>query len=716
MAQPLVFFALSLLLGVARARTWPTLSGEAPRVVARGGYSGIFPEYTAAAFLFANAMSMSDVVLFCDLQLTKDGVGICRTDLRLDNSSNIADVFPDGDQTYKVNGSPVQGCQNVFSRPNVFDGIYPITTLDDVRGMRPTQLWLNVQYDTFYTQHGQDIVAFVADAAAHMPVDYISSPEIGFLKKMARKGAKGRKMKLIFKFLEEDEVEPTTARPYGAFLQDLSSLRAFCSGILVPKGYIWPVGGARYLEPQQTSLVADAHKLGLEVFAYTFGNDLVGSYNYSYDPTVEYLQFIGGGETDFSVDGVLTDFPSTASEAVGKKHPLVITHNGGASGVFAGSTDLAYRRAAEDGADVVDCSVQMTSDGVAFCMGSADLTSSTTATAAFMPRSTMIPEIQPNSGIFSFHLTWSEIKSLKPELKSPLQEAGLPRNPEMKNAGKFLTLAEFLDFAEANSIKGILVNLENAAYLASKKGLDVVGEVSAVLVNSRFTRQVMIQSDDSSVLARFRDSAPSYRRVLLVKETVSDAPPPAVEEITRVAHAVNIPRSSVVSSSGGFLVSSTDVVAEFQAANVSVFVSVLRNEFMNIAFDFLADPIVEIASYLSQFGADGVVTEFPATATAYIRSPCYNYSSVGGYAILPVQPGSLLGMAAPGAAPPTEPPAPALAVSDVVDPPLPPVMDPDETSPGAAPSALPSGQPSDGIPSPWILSAAIAGAVFLRLP
>lgn len=241
----------------------------------------------------------------------------------------------------------------------------------------------------------------------------------------------------------------------------------------------------------------------------------------------------------------------------------------------------------------------------------------------------------------------------------------------MKNAGKFLTLHEFLDFAEASSIKGVLVNLEvsesahtlvnsevsmglavdsigppfdaplsdgnqilfifiiiittadenrpqNAAYLASKKGLDVVSEVSAALVNSSFTGQVMIQSDDSSVLARFRDSAPSYRRVLLVKETVSDAPPPAVEEIKRIAHAVNIPRSSVVSSSGGFLVSSTDVVPELQAVNVSVFVSVLRNEFMAIAFDFLADPIVEIASYLSQFGADGVVTEFPATATAYI--------------------------------------------------------------------------------------------------
>jgi hypothetical protein len=46
-----------------------------------------------------------------------------------------------------------------------------------------------------------------------------------------------------------------------------------------------------------------------------FANDELSSFNYSHDPLAEYLQFVDNG--DFSVDGVLSDFPITASEAIG---------------------------------------------------------------------------------------------------------------------------------------------------------------------------------------------------------------------------------------------------------------------------------------------------------------------------------------------------------------------------------------------------------------
>lgn len=91
---------------------------------------------------------------------------------------------------------------------------------------------------------------------------------------------------------------------------------------------------------------------------------------------------------------------------------MIITHNG-ASGVYAGSTDLAYQKAVEDGADILDCSVQLSKDGVPFCLNSADLMGDTTAMASFMSRSFVVPEIQQNGGIFSFDLTWAEIQTLK---------------------------------------------------------------------------------------------------------------------------------------------------------------------------------------------------------------------------------------------------------------------------------------------------------------
>jgi glycerophosphoryl diester phosphodiesterase len=91
---------------------------------------------------------------------------------------------------------------------------------------------------------------------------------------------------------------------------------------------------------------------------------------------------------------------------------LVISHNG-ASGIYPGSTDLAYQQAVSDGTDVIDCSVQMSNDGVAFCLDRIDLTGDTNAVVAFMDRSKTIPEIQQNAGVFSFDLSWSEIQTLK---------------------------------------------------------------------------------------------------------------------------------------------------------------------------------------------------------------------------------------------------------------------------------------------------------------
>lgn len=52
------------------------------------------------------------------------------------------------------------------------------------------------------------------------------------------------------------------------------------------------------------------------------------------------------------------------------------------------------------------------------------------------------------------------IISLLAELASPLSQAGLARNPAAKNAGKFMTLDDFLNFAKTTTVSGILINIE----------------------------------------------------------------------------------------------------------------------------------------------------------------------------------------------------------------------------------------------------------------
>lgn len=171
-----------------------------------------------------------------------------------------------------------------------------------------------MQYNTFYTEHNLDAVEYINLAAQDLPMAFISSPEIGFLKSLDFSGMK-IKPRLIFRFLDLNAVEPSTNQKYGDLLKNLTKIKTFASGILLPKEHIWPIGSDGYLEPA-TSLVTDAHGLGLEVYASGFANDMPGSYNNSYDPVAEYLQFIDNSK--FSVDGVLTDFPSTASEAIGR--------------------------------------------------------------------------------------------------------------------------------------------------------------------------------------------------------------------------------------------------------------------------------------------------------------------------------------------------------------------------------------------------------------
>lgn len=89
--------------------------------------------------------------------------------------------------------------------------------------------------------------------------------------------------------------------------------------------------------------------------------------------------------------------------------PLIISHNG-ASGDYPECTDLAYKKAVDDGADVIDCPVQVTKDGIPICMSSINLMDDTTvARSEFASQIASIKDIQSGPGIFTFNLTWDDI-------------------------------------------------------------------------------------------------------------------------------------------------------------------------------------------------------------------------------------------------------------------------------------------------------------------
>ena len=84
-------------------------AGNAPAVVARGGFSGLFPDSSQDAYAFTYQAGSPDTISLCDVQLTKDGVGICLPTLLLDNCTNIQTFFPNGETTYSVDGVHTSG-------------------------------------------------------------------------------------------------------------------------------------------------------------------------------------------------------------------------------------------------------------------------------------------------------------------------------------------------------------------------------------------------------------------------------------------------------------------------------------------------------------------------------------------------------------------------------------------------------------------------------
>ena len=173
------------------------------------------------------------------------------------------------------------------------------------------------QYAEFYLQHNLNMSSYVQEFASQLPVDFISSPEVAFLKSLkSGLNIHNPSPKLILRIPSEQGREPTTNMTYRRILNHLRPVATYASGILVPKDLIWPTSDALYLEAE-TSLIREAHAAGLTIYASGFANDVTNlAYNYSFDPIREYLQFIP--RRGSKVDGFLTDFPTTASDALGK--------------------------------------------------------------------------------------------------------------------------------------------------------------------------------------------------------------------------------------------------------------------------------------------------------------------------------------------------------------------------------------------------------------
>ncbi len=248
-------------------------------------------------------------------------------------------------------------------RPQQFNGLYKVVTFQEIVDLAKAQsaklgrtlaVYPETKNPTYHRDLGlplEDKLIAMLDAAGWnsktAPV-FVQSFEPGSLKEMKVKGLKTRLVQLI----DADDYDLkngtlTYAAPYDRPYDwtragdthlfssmvtpaGLAEIRTYADGIGPWKPYIVPVKGSldaagnlkdingdgkanlndASTQPP-TTLIADAHKAGLFVHAYTFRNEkrrLAADYNG--DPKAEYLQFYRLG-----IDGLFSDFADTAIEA-----------------------------------------------------------------------------------------------------------------------------------------------------------------------------------------------------------------------------------------------------------------------------------------------------------------------------------------------------------------------------------------------------------------
>ncbi|MDP3798680.1 MAG: glycerophosphodiester phosphodiesterase [Polaromonas sp.] len=248
-------------------------------------------------------------------------------------------------------------------RPQQYNGLYKVPTFQEVIDLakarsaqtgRTVAIYPETKNPSYFRALGlplEDKLIAMINAAGWnsktAPI-YVQSFEPGSLKYMKRKGLNTRLIQLI----NGDGVDMKTGavtfanssdRPYDwtqagdrrlynvmTTPAGLAEIKTYADGIGPWKRFIISTKGAiaaggkpvdmnrdgktndaDATSIQATSLVADAHKAGLFVHAYTFRNESRRlAADYRGDARNEYLAFYRAG-----VDGVFTDFPDTALEA-----------------------------------------------------------------------------------------------------------------------------------------------------------------------------------------------------------------------------------------------------------------------------------------------------------------------------------------------------------------------------------------------------------------
>jgi glycerophosphoryl diester phosphodiesterase len=313
---------------------------KSPIVIAHRGASGYLPEHTLVAKAYAHAVGAD--YLEQDVVLTRDDVPVVFHDLVLEEVTNVAAQFPDrrrpDDHWYVIDldFAELQTLQ-VHERVVPADGtaVYAgrfherldlrIRSLADelafIRGLngstgRHAGIYTEVKSPAWHQAEGKDpspiILATLAEFGFIGPEDDVWLQCFDAKELLRIKHELGCRLRLVQLIGENDWLESDNDYDAQRTAAGLAHIATYASGIgpWIPHIVKWPSPGA---EPVYSSLVADAHAVGLEVHPYTFRTDDLPE-NAPDAQAAHQALFAEAG-----IDGLFTDFSDVTLRYLGRR-------------------------------------------------------------------------------------------------------------------------------------------------------------------------------------------------------------------------------------------------------------------------------------------------------------------------------------------------------------------------------------------------------------
>jgi glycerophosphoryl diester phosphodiesterase len=302
----------------AEPMIWNTLDGEAPRVIAHRGASGLRPEHTEAAYLLA--LKQGADVLEPDLQMSADGQLIVRHDPYLSTSTDVSERPEFADRRVERNGREdwwvmdftaeelrtLRARQVFADRPQEFNDRYPVLTFDDFLDIVEAQssscgciipIEPEVKHPALYARVGLDplpvLIAQLEDRGLNSKgaAVMIQSFDPEFLQRLRPHTP----LPLLQLYAGPDEAG-SDADGLG-----LEAIAGFADGIGAGKAVLLNADGS------STGYLEQAHARGLEVHVWTVRDDREPWTGQTVEDELRSFLALG-------VDAIFADFPGTAVE------------------------------------------------------------------------------------------------------------------------------------------------------------------------------------------------------------------------------------------------------------------------------------------------------------------------------------------------------------------------------------------------------------------